>query len=391
MIKWLLSWIRYWFPGRAKRPALESAPVEAQATGGIQVYAFPADYGDACLISYGPAEKLHYIWVDGGLVRSYHQHLRVLLHRFPANGLELDLMVVTHPDQDHIGGILAFAEDEDIPKGFVRNWWFNAGRMIARWAGGEEDATRDLTVFSFEGTRSVRQGRRLEKVLEENGAWHTEPLMAGQGFNLGGAQLDILSPDAAHLRELHEKWQVERSAQSRNIEEVPEEDRMSVEEAAKLPYRQDDSVPNGASIAFLMRYGSRKVLMLGDAHPAVIEDSLKTRGYSPQNRLRIDLIKLSHHGSSGNLSQGLLDLIDCQQYLICTDGSRYGLPDKAALSRIVLHPKRFPSARITFFFNYDTPRLRSLFTTAEQQRHNFTCEFPDEGELSQRIDLGDAS
>jgi hypothetical protein len=92
-------------------------------------------------------------------------------------------------------------------------------------------------------------------------------------------------------------------------------------------------------------------------------------------------VKLSHHGSKYSLSKEFLSLIDCQQFLISTDGSRYGLPHKATLARILTHPKRNPKQLIRFSFNYGPEHLRQMCSPEEQQRHNFTCEFPPEGEI----------
>ena len=58
-------------------------------------------------------------------------------------------------------------------------------------------------------------------------------------------------------------------------------------------------------------------------------------GYSKQNKLKVDIVKVSHHGSKDNTSNELLELIECNKFLISTDGKQHGHPDKEALARII--------------------------------------------------------
>ena len=54
-------------------------------------------------------------------------------------------------------------------------------------------------------------------------------------------------------------------------------------------------------------------------------------------RVRLDALKVAHHGSAGNVSRDLLEIIDCQRYLFSTNGARYGHPDPVAVARILIH------------------------------------------------------
>lgn len=71
------------------------------------------------------------------------------------------------------------------------------------------------------------------------------------------------------------------------------------------------------------------------------------RSYSTDNPLSVDYVKLSHHGSQHNTSPEFLKLIECQNYIISTNGSGHGHPDKRTLARIA---DRHPHS--TIWFNY---------------------------------------
>ncbi|BAF71688.1 hypothetical protein [Sulfurovum sp. NBC37-1] len=100
-------------------------------------------------------------------------------------------------------------------------------------------------------------------------------------------------------------------------------------------FEEDKSLPNGSSIAFILEIGDKKILFLGDSHPSVIIDGLKELRYSNRNKLEIDFMKVSHHGSKANTSNELLEIIKCDKFIISTDGSKHGLPNKETLARII--------------------------------------------------------
>ena len=98
---------------------------------------------------------------------------------------------------------------------------------------------------------------------------------------------------------------------------------------------------------------------MGDAHPSIVIESLKALGYSTHNPLRIDYIKVSHHGSKGNTNEELLTLIDCNNFIISANGNHHGLPNKKTFARIIKH---FPNANL--MFNY--PNLISQIFSDEE-------------------------
>jgi len=87
-------------------------------------------------------------------------------------------------------------------------------------------------------------------------------------------------------------------------------------------------------------------------------------GYSEENPLKAEFVKLSHHGSKGNTNAELLGIIDSKVFVVSSNGSIHKLPDKQCLSRII---HRGPDARI--HFNYGE-MISNIFS---QQDHD---DFP---------------
>ena len=71
----------------------------------------------------------------------------------------------------------------------------------------------------------------------------------------------------------------------------------------------------------------------------MIERSLRARGYSEQNRLRLNMFKLCHHGSKANTWPSLLRLLDCTRFAISTDGARHERADPETIARILVNDR----------------------------------------------------
>ncbi|MEM6343567.1 MAG: MBL fold metallo-hydrolase [Bacteroidota bacterium] len=346
----------------------------------IHLFVLPAHNGDAFLLEYlGIDQQFHRIWIDGGLVRSYMEKGRPVLQSLIQQDAKIDLMIVTHIDQDHIGGVLAFVNDSNLSKDFVERFWFNSGLLIASQFDHEPDRRRDVgfQTIGFQ-TRSLNQGIKLEEFLLKSKRWHDKPIQNPHEEEIAGAKLTVLSPNEENLMKLDREWEAEEASKSRS---VPDTDfGESIEKLAAKEEEEDYSIANGSSIAFIFSLKNKRILFLGDAHPSDIVQALKKLGYSKKKKLKVSYVKLSHHASKRSVSYALLELIDCQNYIISTDGSRHGLPNKEALARVVLDPSRDRGERLFFLFNHNNAHLKSIFPESEQIRYNFQCSYPPDGQ-----------
>jgi beta-lactamase superfamily II metal-dependent hydrolase len=355
-----------------KLTRLKPAPPEAR----LHLYALPANSGDALVVQYkGEDEKNHFIWIDGGLVKSYQQ-TKTVMQAITGHDENIDLLVVTHVDQDHIGGILAFAADPEAPHDRVRQYWFNASRNLAQYFNTRHHPDRELTIPQ-QGLRSIDQGIKLESFLQREGKWHNEPIKRFQMADMQGMGVFVLGPDEEDLRKLAERWsdEMRTEPQDRSID-WSEKKRESLEALAQKPFVEDDSRPNGSSIVLALEYEGFRLLLPGDAHPSDLVTSLQALGYSKDRPMVLDAFKLSHHGSKGSISTELLDLIDCRNYVVSTDASRHGLPHREALARIILHPRN-KQRGTAFYFNYNNDTLQALFTPGEIKKYRIRCIFPE--------------
>ena len=140
-----------------------------------------------------------------------------------------------------------------------------------------------------------------------------------------------------------------------------------VDTLAATPFRADTSKTNATSISFLFECNGVRILFTGDGGDGRIVKSLTPIAQAEGGRLRLDALKVAHHGSAGNISQRLLDLIDCPRYLISTNGDRHAHPDPIAIARILVHGG--PDKELVFNYRERAEPLEPPGTAREARFH----------------------
>lgn len=337
----------------------------------VTVKVLEANHGDCILISHKGATCSFNILIDGGpsstFKHGYRQRydgaLCKVLNELKEQGEYIDLAVLTHIDDDHISGLIKAFETPSYLSILTKSIWFNSSRLITQNFNSPDIPENNVRLTDSSPQTSVRQGKELEALLDEIGCARAPLIKVGQVHNVGPFKLTILSPNQDQLQRLLHKWPFETESglttahdndYQLSLEEIWEEDH----------FESDSSVYNGSSIAFLLEIENTKMLFLGDAHDDVVLDSLKRLGFSETNKLHLDLVKLSHHGSQYNTSSEFLSLLESSRYIISTNGSKHGLPNKRTIARII----KCTTGQI--FFNYSNV-LKPLLL--EHEIANYAC------------------
>ena len=151
-----------------------------------------------------------------------------------------------------------------------------------------------------------------------------------------------------------------------------------LEALARKPVRKDTSSANGSSIALLTEFDGRSILLTGDAHADVLAQSIKDlqreRGREGE-KLKLDALKLSHHGAANATTLELLNCLDCQRFLVSSNGNIFNHPDREAIARVIV-TGGVPS---TLCFNYRSP-LNALWDEhVLRDRYGYETVYPQEG------------
>lgn len=337
----------------------------------IYIEALPADEGDCLWIEWPDAQGMtHRMLVDGGYSDSGRipPGLAGRLARQPEDQRAFDLMICTHIDADHIGGLLALANDP--PPGFrASDVWFNGRRHLDLLNAAQGDA------LSTALTRNS---------LPWNQAFGEAAIVVPVGgdlpvVQLPGLRITLLSPARAQLARLAQAWS-RVVAEANRTAERPAPDLLGREDADRVvalhrlmsrPYRPDMSAANGSSIAFLAEDDDGdRVLLAADATAEMLAASL--RRLAMGGRYRVDLCKVPHHGSRHNTSPELLFLLDCRHWLLSTSGRRHGHPNREAMARILCRPEE-----ATAWFNYRSPAAEEYAGPDLGLRYGFSAMYPE--------------
>ena len=337
----------------------------------ITVEALPAGYGDCLLISCPVGRRTWRLLVDTGP----DECLPILVDRLKAIPLNaqgrrrIDLAVISHVDHDHIGGAARLFADTSL-KLESGDIWFNAP---------SEPATRGVR----EGVGPAAVLGKASRDLPWNLAFGGQDGVTGPGLFVemphkrGEPRITLLSPTRRSLDDLYRVWEKELPKVKVPPEPEPlatSRSGLDVEAPARRVTPVDRAPANGSSIAFLLEHRGASALLTADAFPSVLQRALASLAASRRQPLawKLDLFKLSHHGSRANTKSKLLETVWAPRILITTDGAIFGHPDDESIARLIASGR--PSCEI--WFNFRTPRTEVWADASLQARYGYIARLP---------------
>lgn len=346
----------------------------------VTLEVLPAGYGDCLLVTCPVGRRNWRLLVDTGPDETYPA-LKSRLAQIPPDSRgqrRIDLFIVSHIDHDHIGGAALLLRDRDLNLSFG-DIWFNAPPRPK--------------------ARGVAEGAGLAALLGAPGAelpWNLAfaaetVCTAGDADTVevrrkrGEPRITLLSPTPARLEALWKVWdrELERLRKKQHSEEKAQARARprglgvsTLEELAARDTRLDKAEPNGSSIAVLLEHRGVSVLLGADAFATVLAPALarlaQKRGST--GPLLVDAFKLSHHGSSANVTKELFAAVQAKHYVVSTNGAIFDHPDDEAVARTIL----FGGLGACLWFNYRNPRKSRWSDPATVSQYGIAVKLPDE-------------
>jgi beta-lactamase superfamily II metal-dependent hydrolase len=349
----------------------------------MKIKILKAGNGDSIWITFIDQEIPRNILIDGGIGDTYKStankngDLFNAIEKIRKENQCIDLLVLTHFDDDHIGGILRWLNKDEEAVSLIKKVWFNSGKEIAKKFTSEENKDLDIEIAKETGDfhTSPTQGIKFEKYLRDNNLWDGEIIEQGSAHELFGLKFKILSPNKEKLDKLLKLYEKQKDYFTGGGEydfQTSLKDFVDEENQPDFKFKEDTTVANGSSIAFIIEYEKKNFLFLADSHPSVVIEGLDKFSYNKDNPLNAELMKVSHHGSMYNTSEEILEIVKTNSYLISSSATKHGLPNKRTIARII---NNNPNAFI--YFNYD---LKDIIFSAQDWKEysNFKSKMQNE-------------
>lgn len=270
--------------------------------------------GDCIAMRYGDLvkgkETQTVIVVDGGYSGTWKDTLKPHLSKYyncEINGkLHIDIVILSHPDLDHVSGLVEMAKDEDVEIGMImmhRPWeellpsWFKDGRIT-------KSSLKDRLGDAFEKAKELDDAtKNISKTRLNVG-----------NYDYQGASITILGPTPDFYKTCIANCE-KTPQQEDDVKNLPQT-HGSKGPIVLEPYRygnikwddnENTSAINESSLIILFEYEGVKVLLTGDAGKEGLSKAIK---YAHDNNIKLNdcsIIKMPHHGSRKNVNPAIMD------------------------------------------------------------------------------------
>jgi beta-lactamase superfamily II metal-dependent hydrolase len=359
---------------------------------------FQSNKGDCLLLTSNDDRRM---LIDGGMRESYREHVAPALGELQEQGKKLELVYLSHIDQDHIAGVLQLMDDivawrvhdfqinngnptHKPPRAKrppeVEKIWHNAFHevitentgaiqdMLAATAavlsGAQEPRLQDIAASHDNLANGVGQAIQLSRRIGDQQLGiplnpefgHKLMIRDGQPtITIGTMSIVILGPTQDTLNQLREEWNEWLAHNEQQLKDIQmrasadaarlatnEAERLLLStqlQAEELGRREKVTAPNLASLMVLVEEAGKTVLLTGDGHHKDILDGLKQLGkLNGDDAIHLNVLKVQHHGSENNLNESFCKRVTADHYVFCGNGA-HANPDLTVVRTIVASRK----------------------------------------------------
>jgi beta-lactamase superfamily II metal-dependent hydrolase len=365
----------------------------------FRLHVIQARFGDSLVLEFGTPAQPRHILIDGGPPGSYAATVRPALDAIVGPGGTLELVVLSHIDNDHIVGLLhlfADLEDDQVsgrsPRNHVGQLWHNSfartldptgeisqGLQAMMALAGISNVTMPLAADAFYGVKEGSRLRLLARKLKvaTNSGFADELILvetAPKRVDFGPLVLAVVGPNRANLDALRAEW---LDWLARTAEKI------AADPAAAAS--ADRSIPNLSSIVLLATCEGKTMLLTGDARHDHIVAGLDAAGLAPGGKLHVDVLKVQHHGSARNARRDFFETVTADTYVVSASG-KDGNPDLATLQWIV-ESARDRGRPVTLVVTNETESCRALQKQFAPASYGYTLQTLPAGQHSVAITL----
>lgn len=343
------------------------------------------------------------ILMDTGPGICWTTSLKPFLDQLIAEKKKINILVITHIDNDHIGGAIRLFQNEEY-SGLVEEVWFNGLKQVlnidAASSVSDNQAAYQRMIFqhqhndSSDGIHdiSAKQALSLGCLLADcrktarRITFDTPPVILSDNF-----RIDFLLPTASqlislqkhflhHLRRIGDVKQIflttageiafehlmrDDDTIETDIHTISQTsfDIHRIEKWAVVRADKDHSVTNTSSIAICITFYGKCFLFPGDAAGQDILEAIANKKLPTD----YEIIKLPHHGSNRNCLS-LPEKLNGKTYLISTNSKRISHPGKETLAKLVT---RHTIGTLHLVFNNHIPMFELFHEAWSENKYHY--------------------
>lgn len=366
----------------------------------MKIRVFHSGKGDCLLLTSSDGRN---ILVDGGHVTSrggidnYSPNVAPFLGGMRDNGEKLDLLCVSHIDQDHIGGVLRMLNDEFEWRVFdfqdaegldvdepanprppdIDEIWHNSfheqvsknrraiGDAIAAAAPrslalGLDPVSHGTNFFDGLAT-SMKESAQLSRRIGDsqlgialNETFNKKLVQSRPGQqpkNIGKFKITVIGPTGKQLIRLRKKWKkwLQSESGKRQIRSIRGQAGADEELLANgqlneflaesigpaIGSRSSVTEQNVASIVMFVEENNQNILLTGDARDdTIVEQLIESKISDKDGFVHLNVLKVQHHGSDNNFSKGFARRVTADHYIFCGNGE-HDNPDHRVVKQVI--------------------------------------------------------
>ena len=373
-----------------------------------------AQFGDSLLLHFGTEQKPRLAVIDGGPPGVYGDALKPRLQEIrkerklaAGKALEIDLMMVSHIDRDHIAGILELASNlKDLKEAKqaapwkIKRFWHNsfddilgnddvsvasaASVMSPASIGGRLPHDSSLILAGVADGRDLRNVANFLK-LGGNKPFKDLVRTGKKPVKLDNLKLTVAAPSDKELQALQKEW-------NKQVAKILEKEKAEKARAEAADFI-DRSVANLSSIVALAEADGKRILLTGDGRGDHTLKGLEETGLMEKGgKIELDVLKMPHHGSERNVAPEYFERIRARHYVISADGEHEN-PDIKTLEMI---SAARPDDDFTIHLTYPTgefnvkeigEKVAAFFEKEKAAGRKYKVETRKSGDLSFQLEL----
>lgn len=311
--------------------------------------------GDAIAIRYGDfsdTARTRVVVIDGGFKDSGEGLVELVRDVYGTD--RVDLVISTHPDQDHISGLSVVLEELEVGELWMHKPWDHSKSVANYISKGIAGALSEKQQLSFTAARDLYQ------LAVEKGVHVQEPFT---GLSTADGLIRVLGPDREYYEELFEEMADAAKAAERSVYESVVQTLAKAlkwfketwdKEGLEEPSQNDVSPRNNSSAIILAQLDDTVFLFTADAGVAGLERAVTPFG--PQLGGSLKYVQVPHHGSKRNVGPGILDFLLGAALPEDRKGEKTGIV--AFISAAKSGAPKHPSPRVTNALNRRGARVQ---------------------------------